>query len=213
MENSPIQWCDDTCNPVIGCDGCELWPKNAAVAKALVDELARHFPDIPRAKLAALVKRVLQDNETADLYHYRNQYIHEIDRAVLKVLPKGATAQTVGWTYEALFKCYAARLTDMRAGHKGYSTQIEAARIAQSKAVFAQNSTYGAVAATQTTLDTLSLIPVLNIPASLGSGAISLYQGDYFGAGISFLGVIPFASDFTGPLKIGRRFANAAEDI
>jgi protein gp37 len=20
-----IQWCDSTCNPTMGCDGCELW--------------------------------------------------------------------------------------------------------------------------------------------------------------------------------------------
>ena len=26
-EHTEIQWCDSTCNPIMGCDGCELWTK------------------------------------------------------------------------------------------------------------------------------------------------------------------------------------------
>jgi protein gp37 len=29
-ENTGIQWCDGTCNPVMGCEGCELWDSNRA---------------------------------------------------------------------------------------------------------------------------------------------------------------------------------------
>ena len=25
--DTKIQWCDSTCNPTMGCDGCELWNK------------------------------------------------------------------------------------------------------------------------------------------------------------------------------------------
>ncbi|WP_438033676.1 hypothetical protein [Sorangium sp. So ce204] len=25
MQGTGIQWCDDTVNPTMGCDGCELW--------------------------------------------------------------------------------------------------------------------------------------------------------------------------------------------
>ncbi|MEI6197674.1 MAG: hypothetical protein WCS42_25450 [Verrucomicrobiota bacterium] len=25
MKHTKIQWCDDSANPVMGCDGCELW--------------------------------------------------------------------------------------------------------------------------------------------------------------------------------------------
>ena len=87
MLNSDIQWCDDTCNPVMGCDGCELWPKNAAVKKAVADELARQFPDEAKTTFKTIVNKVLQDFETADLYHYRHKYIRAIDRAALKPLP------------------------------------------------------------------------------------------------------------------------------
>ena len=127
MLNSEIQYCDDTCNPVAGCDGCELWPKNAAVLKAVVDELARQFPAFDKARFAKIVKGVLQDYETADLYHYRAQYIYEIDHAVILTLPQGMAAKSVRRVYESLFKCYAAKVTDMRLGHSGYPQTFDRA--------------------------------------------------------------------------------------
>jgi protein gp37 len=32
--NTPIQWCDDTVNPTMGCDGCELWNENTRMCYA-----------------------------------------------------------------------------------------------------------------------------------------------------------------------------------
>jgi protein gp37 len=128
MLNSDIQWCDDTINPVMGCDGCELWPKSAAVRKAVVDELVRHFPDEAKTKFTMIVKNVLKDFETADLYHQRNKYIRAIDGAALKALPKGTVARSVKHVYEPLFKCYAAKVTDMRAGNKGYPETFDIAK-------------------------------------------------------------------------------------
>lgn len=58
---SDIQWCDGTCNPVMGCGGCELWPKNRAVKKTVVDELIQQFPDVPKATFTSIVKKALQD--------------------------------------------------------------------------------------------------------------------------------------------------------
>lgn len=57
---------------------------------------------------------------TAELYHYRDEYIDAIDRAVLKILPNGTVARSVRGVYEPQFKCYAAKMTDMRNGHKGF---------------------------------------------------------------------------------------------
>lgn len=34
MENTPIEWCDSSVNPVMGCDGCELWNKTTAACYA-----------------------------------------------------------------------------------------------------------------------------------------------------------------------------------
>jgi len=39
MKNTKIQWCDDTVNPVMGCEGCELW--TAKVHKCYAGQLHR----------------------------------------------------------------------------------------------------------------------------------------------------------------------------
>src|SRR4051794_31894480 len=36
-----IQWCDSTCNPTMGCDGCELW--NPKVKKCYAGNLHVRF--------------------------------------------------------------------------------------------------------------------------------------------------------------------------
>jgi hypothetical protein len=42
MKDSPIQWCDHTVNPVMGCDGCELWPVSLGVIRqALMDYIEK----------------------------------------------------------------------------------------------------------------------------------------------------------------------------
>ena len=56
----------------------------------------------------------------------------------------------------------------------------------------------------QALLNGVGLIPGLNVPANLASAGLSLYQGDYFGAALSIVGVIPFASDFTDSIKLAR---------
>jgi hypothetical protein len=41
MKNTKIQWCDSTINPVMGCDGCELWPSPATLRREIVRALSR----------------------------------------------------------------------------------------------------------------------------------------------------------------------------
>ena len=38
-----IQWCDSTCNPTMGCDGCELWNPAAGVRKCYAGQLHARF--------------------------------------------------------------------------------------------------------------------------------------------------------------------------
>ncbi len=44
-EHTDIQWCDSTVNPVMGCDGCELWQRNGSPAK---DDEAESVAKEPR---------------------------------------------------------------------------------------------------------------------------------------------------------------------
>jgi hypothetical protein len=41
MKTTKIQWCHSTVNPVMGCDGCELWKSAAAIRAVLLALLLR----------------------------------------------------------------------------------------------------------------------------------------------------------------------------
>ena len=35
MKSTKIQWCDSTVNPVMGCNGCELWPTPETIRREI----------------------------------------------------------------------------------------------------------------------------------------------------------------------------------
>ena len=41
MKITNVQWADSTVNPVMGCDGCELWPTPATLRREIVRALSR----------------------------------------------------------------------------------------------------------------------------------------------------------------------------
>ena len=41
MKKTIIQWADSTVNPVMGCNGCELWPTPATLRREIVRALSR----------------------------------------------------------------------------------------------------------------------------------------------------------------------------
>jgi len=48
-QGSQIEWCDDTCNPMMGCDGCELWdPKNGVKVCYALLAIEMHTAQGPR---------------------------------------------------------------------------------------------------------------------------------------------------------------------
>ncbi len=60
----------------------------------------------------------------------------------------------------------------------------------------------------QRTADVLALIPLVNIPASIVSGVISLRKRDYTGAALSALGLIPFEGEAATLIKLARDAAH-----
>ena len=60
----------------------------------------------------------------------------------------------------------------------------------------------------QRTADVLALIPIVNIPASIVSGVISLRKRDYTGAALSALGLIPFEGEGATLIKLARAAAH-----
>src|SRR5579872_5574623 len=59
-------------------------------------------------------------------------------------------------------------------------------------------------------VDTIGLIPGLNIPAEIVSGALSLYKRDYIGFGLSVAGLVPVAGDLAVGVKIVRTASTVA---
>lgn len=57
--------------------------------------------------------------------------------------------------------------------------------------------------------DTLGLVPGLNVPAEILSGALSLYRGDYVGFSLSMIGLLPIA----GEAAIGVKIARSAREL
>jgi protein gp37 len=126
MDESNIQFCDDTVNPSMGCgDLCELWPSNPKVQKAVVGEIVRLFPPIPQASLEVIVKDVLKDHDGTNLFANRDEYIYDIESAVRKSWPAIAVGLSIRGVYERLFKCFAGKVVTMRAGHGGYPVSFE----------------------------------------------------------------------------------------
>ena len=56
----------------------------------------------------------------------------------------------------------------------------------------------------QAAADVLGLIPILNIPAEIVSGLLSLRKRDYVGFGLSVAGLVPLQGEAAVALKIAR---------
>ena len=68
---TPIQWCDSSVNPAMGCGGCELWPTNAMLKLRMVTALRAHFPNVEVVRLRELVHATMADHEPSILWKMR----------------------------------------------------------------------------------------------------------------------------------------------
>lgn len=114
MEYSKIQWCDDTENPVMGCDGCELWPKVAAVVISLVI-LIHRYTGSAREQIRECLDRLVEPYESATvLWHRREDLIDKLRESYADV-PAGRWKQVI----EQEYRCYAGVLHLGRGGRPG----------------------------------------------------------------------------------------------
>jgi protein gp37 len=110
-EFTSIEWCDSTTNPAMGCDGCELFPRNpqiaAAVARVLIE---KGYPGHAGRKQD--VRRLFPSQTASDTYHAR----HTIAATIAGWLPnperteRRTVEQLVERAITAEFKCYAGAL-------------------------------------------------------------------------------------------------------
>lgn len=128
MQNSKIQWCDDTVNPVMGCDGCELWPSQAQIRSSLIHEIQTAVSD-SRSDIADAVDELLSERFASDFWHQKSETISDLTYGFPQVCP-----ETLANKVESLFRCYAGvlHLRHARnpqkpdyAGHPGYASVFE----------------------------------------------------------------------------------------
>ena len=122
MKNTKIQWCDDSANPVMGCDGCELWPGPEKIITELMRLIIITCCLPPDTDIRKAVSAVVGGRATSQIYSDRKAIAGEL--VARFKLGKSAGAALVDVIREAC-KCYAGLLGTMRAAHKGYADSFE----------------------------------------------------------------------------------------
>jgi protein gp37 len=114
MNPTSIQWCHATINPVMGCDGCELWLPETAFLNLSTRLLAQIAPDVTKAK------EIVQ--AAFDATHTRFQFA----RALGEFVPDLVHRQHLIIELDRASACYAGVLTTARAGFSsGYPDHFE----------------------------------------------------------------------------------------
>ena len=114
MENSKIQWCDDTENPVMGCDGCELWPKVAEVVIALVIFIHR-YTGSAKEQIRECLDPLVEPYESAtELWHRREDLIDRL-RDTYPDVPVDRWEQVI----QRKYRCYTGVFHLGRGGRPG----------------------------------------------------------------------------------------------
>lgn len=121
MKKTNIQWCHSTVNPVMGCDGCELWLRPTPLAEGIVTLISEMTGKAPRELWDEVVLAV-GDHQTSELYRDRKLTSARLAQAF--ALDEAARDGVVD-VIRSGCRCYAGLLGTMRAGHKGYADLFE----------------------------------------------------------------------------------------
>lgn len=123
MRNTPIQWTHSTINPVMGCDGCELWPPKPKVLR-IIKEFIQASANPPAEPLIspALTAVTNQLLKTSEIYTARKWVAAELEAKLRLSAPM---VDELEEEIRKACKCYAGLLGAMRAGHAGYADRFE----------------------------------------------------------------------------------------
>lgn len=131
MITTNIQWCDSTVNPVMGCDGCELYPQPKLIASAIIENLVK--ANIPPRLAEEVVRSVCDGLDTTDLHQQRAAIGQKIESGLPKKFRQDIEAIVINTIREKV-KCYAAVIHHNRGEntakpenkpHPGYATRFE----------------------------------------------------------------------------------------
>lgn len=121
MKESTIQWCDDTVNLVMGCDGCELWPTISQILGELVNQISS-LSALPRSEIRDNVESLFAKYKVStELWHD----IPELSRDLRKQYPT-VSENIIRDTISKHFRCYAGHLHFRWAGRSTHDTPVNA---------------------------------------------------------------------------------------
>ena len=130
MKQTDIQWAHSTINPVMGCDGCELWPGTGKVANdlaAAIKKLTGAGSGAPTVdSIRKIASKVVGGRENSVIYAERNDIADTLAARFQLDKPERNLLVDV---IRSNMKCYAGLLGTMRADHKGYARQFEEPKI------------------------------------------------------------------------------------
>jgi len=126
--NTSIQWCHDTVNPVMGCDGCELYPTSGTIRQKLADILCKNgrMNDALRDVIAMLTRNGPQA--------VRRDIAQIADGLARAAVPSGAPHEVAELASQLssevikLYVCYAGtlhRFVNANGRAKGYAYPFE----------------------------------------------------------------------------------------
>jgi len=108
-DHTLITWCDSTVNPVMGCEGCPLWPTPAALKKALAEELVNQ--GVRKDDAGRLAGEALDGLKATDTYQRREALALQLEGEATAMggRPKGLRRK-LQTAIERPFSCYAGHL-------------------------------------------------------------------------------------------------------
>lgn len=118
MKRTAIQWTHSTINPVMGCDGCELWRPATVISDRIRKFVVRYWGG-DAGSIKARVMSAVGGRDTSKLYRDRKQIADQIipDTSFVGRLARDGIEDVI----RRECKCYAGLLGTLRAGHKGYA--------------------------------------------------------------------------------------------
>jgi len=123
MRKTNIQWCHSTVNPVMGCDGCELWPAAGPMLQNLKNVILNSPNPPPREAVAKAIGDARENFPlTSRLHASRNAVAAGLANR-LNLTPPVRDQLTAAIRSQC--KCYAGLLGTMRPGHPGYAGNFE----------------------------------------------------------------------------------------
>ena len=126
MKTTDIQWAHSTINPVMGCDGCELWPGKGKIVNELALAIHKLMGSQPglltQAAIRKIISRLIGQRANSQIYESRNDIAAALAAHFNLDKPTWIVLVDI---IRGHMKCYAGLLGTMRKGHKGYAEQFE----------------------------------------------------------------------------------------